>query len=42
MLFDAKTPGSSKICKSVVAFTYLVSLNTFSHIFEKYSSQKNP
>ena len=26
---DAKTPESSKICRTVVAFTYLVSLNSF-------------
>ena len=42
MLLDAKTPESSKICQRVVAFTYLVYLNIFSRIFEKYSSQKTP
>ena len=46
-LFGAKTPESSKICQTAVAFSYLVSLRTllfflhaYSRIFEKYSSQK--
>ena len=29
LLFGAKPPESSKICQTVIAFTYLVSLNTF-------------
>ena len=48
-MFGAKTPESSNICQTVVAFSYLVSLCTFSfflcaysRIFEKYCSQKNP
>ena len=41
MLFGAKTTESSKVCQKVVAFTYLVSLNTFSRIFKKFSSQKS-
>ena len=42
MLFGSKTPELSKIFQTLVAFIYLVSLNAFSRIFEKYSSQKNP
>ena len=41
MLFGAKTTESSKVCQKVEAFTYLVSLNTFSRIFKKFSSQKS-
>ena len=42
MLFGSKTTESSKVCQKVVPFTYSVSLNTFSRIFEKFSSQKSP
>ena len=41
MLLGAKTTESSKVYQTVVALTYLVSLNTFSSIFGKYSSQKS-
>ena len=41
MLFGAKTTESSKFCQRVVAFTYLVSLSTFSRILKKVCSQKS-
>ena len=41
MLLGAKTTESSKVYQTVVALTYLVSLNTFSSIFGKYCSQKS-
>ena len=42
ILFGSKTTEPSKVCQKVVAFTYSLSLNTFSRIFEKSSSQKSP
>ena len=35
VLFGAKTPVASTICQTFVAFTYLVSLNTFLFYYAK-------